>query len=164
MALANPVTRANYEPNSWAGAEGGPREDPAAGFTSYPGQEEGPKRRLRADSFADHYSQARQFYISQAKVERRHIAEAFTFELSKCDREDIRIRMVAGLRNVDTELAMTVAQGLGLRDLPAAAQPAREPRSDLPASPALSILAQGPGSFAGRRIGVLADRLRAPAS
>jgi catalase len=155
MALANPVTRANYEPNSWAGAEGGPREDPAAGFASYPEQEEGPKRRLRADSFADHYSQARQFYISQAPVERRHIAEAFTFELSKCDRKDIRIRMVAGLRNVDTELATAVAQGLGLRDLPAAAQPAREPRSDLPASPALSILARGPGSFAGRKIGVL---------
>ena len=155
MALANPVSRANYEPNSWAAPGGGPREDPAAGFTSYPGHEDGPKRRLRADSFADHYSQARQFYISQAPVERRHIAEAFTFELSKCDREDIRIRMVAGLRNVDTELATTVAQGLGLRDLPAAAPPAREPRSDLPASPALSILARGPGSFAGRKVGVL---------
>ena len=155
MAMANPPGRANYEPNSWAGAEGGPREDPAAGFTSYPAQEEGPKRRLRADSFADHYSQARQFYISQADIERRHIAEAFTFELSKCDREDIRLRMVAGLRNVDTELAETVAEGLGLRKMPDAAQPAREPRSDLPASPALSILARGPGSFAGRKIGVL---------
>ena len=155
MAMANPVTRVNYEPNSWAGAEGGPREDPAAGFATFAAQEAGPKRRLRAKSFADHYSQARQFYISQADIERRHIAEAFTFELSKCDREEIRLRMVAGLRNVDTELATTVAQGLGLRDMPEAAQPAREPRSDLPASPALSILEQGPGSFAGRRIGVL---------
>ena len=155
MAMANPPGRANYEPNSWAGAESGPREDPAAGFTSFPAQAEGHKRRLRADSFADHYSQARQFYISQAGIERRHIAEAFTFELSKCDRADIRLRMVAGLRNVDTELAETVAEGLGLRDLPDAAEPARAPRSDLPASPALSILAQGPGSFAGRKIGVL---------
>ncbi|MFZ0164207.1 MAG: catalase [Trebonia sp.] len=155
MAMANPPGRANYEPNSWEGAEGGPREDPAAGFTSFPAQEEGQKRRLRADSFADHYSQARQFYISQATVERRHIAEAFTFELSKCDREDIRLRMLAGLRNVDTELAETVAEGLGLREMPDAAEPAREPRSDLPASPTLSILARGPGSFAGRKIGVL---------
>jgi catalase len=155
MATANPVTRANYEPNSWPDAEGGPREDPAAGFTSYPEHAQGAKRRLRAGSFADHYSQARQFYISQAGIEQRHIAEAFTFELSKCDREDIRLRMVAGLRNVDTGLAETVADGLGLRDLPAAARPAREPRSDLPASPALSILQRGPGSLAGRKIGVL---------
>ncbi len=36
MAMSNPVTRANYEPNSWPGAEGGPREDPAAGYRSYP--------------------------------------------------------------------------------------------------------------------------------
>jgi catalase len=119
------ITRANYEPNSWPAAEGGPREDPASGFTSYPEEVAGPKRRLRPDSFADHYSQARQFYISQTPVERRHIAGAFTFELSKCDRKDIRIRMVAGLRNVDTELATAVAQGLGLRDLPAASSPTR---------------------------------------
>ena len=49
-----------------AGAEGGPREDPAAGFRTYPGgRRPGAKRRLRPESFADHYSQARQFYISQ---------------------------------------------------------------------------------------------------
>jgi catalase len=63
--------------------------------------------------------------------------------------------MVAGLRNVDTELATTVAEGLGLRTMPAATKPAREPRGDLPPSPALSILEQGPASFAGRKIGVL---------
>ena len=37
MAMPNPPGRANYEPNSWEGAEGGPREDPAAGFSSLPG-------------------------------------------------------------------------------------------------------------------------------
>jgi catalase len=155
MAMINPVTRANYEPNSWDGAEGGPREDPIRGFNSYPVDGAGPKRRLRPESFADHYSQARQFYISQTDIERRHIAEAFTFELSKCEREEIRIRMVAGLRNVDEDLAATVAEGLGLREMPAPVEPAREPRRDLPASPALSILERGPDSFAGRKIGVL---------
>jgi catalase len=154
MAMINPATRANYEPNSWPGAEGGPREDPHNGYRSYPAAEEGAKRRMRPASFADHYSQARQFYLSQAEVERRHIAEAFTFELSKCEREEIRIRMVAGLRNVDEELAATVAEGLGLRNLPAATEPASQPR-DLPASPALSILGNGPRDLAGRKIGVL---------
>ena len=60
MATVNPPGRANYEPNSWGADVGRPREDPA-GFVSTPTVETGPKRRLRADSFADHYSQARQF-------------------------------------------------------------------------------------------------------
>lgn len=64
--------------------------------------------------------------------------------------------MVAGLRNVDEDLAVMVAEGLGLRQMPAAAQAAREPRRDLPSSPALSIIGSGrPRSFAGRKIGVL---------
>ena len=155
MATVNPATRANYEPNSWDAAEGGPREDPAAGFRTYPPTQAGPKRRLRAESFADHYSQARQFFVSQSEIERRHIIDAFVFELSKCDREAIRTRMVAGLRNVDEELAQAVAGGLGLPDMPAPLPPAREPVRDLPPSPALSILANGPESFAGRKIGVL---------
>ncbi|HZZ53551.1 MAG TPA: catalase, partial [Trebonia sp.] len=155
MAMVNPVARANYEPNSWPGAEAGPREDPDRGYRSYPEEVAGAKRRLRADSFADHYSQARQFWISQTDIERRHIAEAFTFELSKCEREEIRIRMVAGLRNVHEELAATVAEGLGLLEMPEATEPARTPRADLPPSPVLSIVKRGPGSFAGRKIGVL---------
>jgi catalase len=155
MATANPVTRANYEPNSRAPDEGGPRENPAAGFTSFPSGESGPKRRLRPESFADHYSQARQFYISQTDVERQHIGDAFTFELSKCERPEIRARMVAGLRNVDEDLARYVAGGLGLPELPQKVRPAREPVAGLPPSSALSILENGPDSFTGRKIGVL---------
>src|SRR6185437_15427095 len=124
---------ANYEPNSWDGGQDGPRENPEVGFTSYPEQETGPKRRLRPESFADHYSQARQFYLSQTEIERRHIADAFTFELSKCERPDIRERMVAGLRNVDEDLAGGVADALGLPQLPEKAPAAREVRTDLPA-------------------------------
>jgi catalase len=155
MAAVNPVTRANYEPNSWA-AEGGPREDPAAGFTTYPdGQTAGPRRRLRAESFADHYSQARQFFISQTEVEQQHVIDAFVFELSKCERPDIRQRIVAGLRNVHEDLASAVAAGLGLDGLPERLPAASEPVTDLTASPPLSILANGPDSFAGRKIGVL---------
>jgi len=155
MATVNPVSRANYEPNSWSADEGGPREDPASGFRTYPADEAGPKRRLRPESFADHYSQARQFYISQTETERQHIGDAFVFELSKCGRPAIRARMIAGLRNVHDDLARYVADGLGLGALPDRAGPAREPVTDLPPSPALSILANGPASFGGRKIGVL---------
>jgi catalase len=151
MAMRNPRGRVNYEPNSW----GGPREDPARGFVSYAAQEGGAKRRLRAESFADHYSQARQFYLSQTEVERRHIAGGFTFELSKCESEAIRLRMLAGLRNVHEDLAQAVADGLGLTELPDPLPAARETRTDLSESAALSILRNGPESFAGRKLGVL---------
>jgi catalase len=156
MAMANPAGLANYEPNSWDPP--GPREDPVAGFRTYPdgqGDEAGPKRRLRAESFADHYSQARRFLISQTGTERQHLTDAFVFELSKCDTVAIRTRMVAGLRNVDEDMARSVADGLGLAELPDPLPPAREPVRDLAPSTALSILANGPESFAGRKLGVL---------
>ncbi len=155
MAMRNPSTRANYEPNSWSAQIGGPREDPAGGYHSYPAEEAGAKRRLRPESFADHYSQARQFYVSQTEVERQHIAAAFTFELSKCDEEKIRLRMVSHLRNVDEDLAATVAKGLGVQTLPDPAPAARAPITDLAPSPKLSIVANGPDSFAGRKLGIL---------
>ncbi|MET8147174.1 catalase [Actinoplanes sp. NPDC049668] len=155
MALANPPGRANYEPNSWPAETGGPREDPDRGFASYPGTPGGAKRRLRPESFADHYSQARQFYLSQTPTERGHIADAYVFELSKVNRVDIRSRMVAGLRNVDEDFAAEIARGLGLSGLPDRLAPAREPVRDLAPSPALSILANGPHDFAGRKLGVL---------
>jgi catalase len=155
MAIVNPTTRANYEPNSWEPAVGGPREDPSRGFASFAAHEGGAKRRIRPASFADHYSQARQFYRSQTEPEQRHIAAAFTFELSKCERPEIRERMVAGLRNVDDGLARTVAERLGLERLPRPLPVAAKPTEDLPASPALSILANPPESFAGRKLGIL---------
>ena len=122
MAVTNPKTRANYEPNSW-GAEAGPRETPETGF-HFPGGGDGPKVRVRSETFADHYSQARQFYISQTPIEQEHIAASFTFELSKVETPAIRSRMVADLLNVDKELAMKVSEELRLPELPKAAETA----------------------------------------
>jgi catalase len=155
MAFYNPTGRANYEPNSWGGPAGGPRETPDRGFHSFPAPEGGDKRRARGELFADHYSQARQFYISQTPVEQTHIKDAFTFELSKVETPSIRQRMVAHLMNVDMTLAHGVAKGLGIAELPKAAEPARPVISDLPPSPALSIIQNGPKSFKGRKLGVL---------
>ena len=155
MAITNPVGRVNYEPNSWSAEVGGPREDPAAGFPSFPEPLKGVKERVRSERFADHYSQARQFYVSQTPIEQRHIVNAFVFELSKCEQPGIRARMVASLRNVDEDLARQVADGLRLEPYPDASTPARRPITDLAPSPALSIVRNGPDRFAGRKIGVL---------
>ncbi|MCT8002073.1 catalase [Sphingomonas sanguinis] len=152
MAMRNPKGRANYEPNSW-GPEGGPRENPTAGYRSYPAEVRGTKQRIRAETFSDHYSQARQFFVSQLPIEQKHIGDALVFELSKVERVDIRARAVSHLRLIDEGLAATVADGLGL-ELPEPAKAAK-PTLDLSASPKLSILANGPKSFAGRKMGLL---------
>jgi catalase len=151
MAMNNPKGRVNYEPNSW----GGPRESPEKGYRHFAAGEAGPKLQIRSPSFNDHYSQARQFYVSQTPIEQKHIGDALVFELSKCERIDIRQKMVAHLRNIDEGLASVVAGGLGLSKLPEPAPAAAAPRIDLPPSEALSIIRNGPDSFAGRKLGIL---------
>ena len=153
MAMTNPKGRVNYEPNSWDEGEG-PREDPEKGFKSYPEDMDGTKQRVRSELFADHYSQARQFYISQTAIEQDHIAAAITFELSKVGKSDIRERMVGHLRNIDADLAQNVADGIGMEKLPEKIKPARKPVDDLPASDALSMLKNPPESFSGRKLGI----------
>jgi len=153
MAMRNPTGRVNYQPNSW---DEGPRESPQKGFPTFADNEEGQKLRIRPESFADHYSQARQFFISQTATEQRHIVMALTFELSKCENPIIRERMVAHLLNIDETLGAAVADKLAIKKLPTPADAAVPPRDDLPPSPALSILENGPDSFAGRKVGVLA--------
>ena len=152
MAMFNPSGRVNYAPNSWLVGRGA--AEAPAGFTSYAETVSGAKVRARPESFADHYNQARQFYVSQTTLERQHIAAAFVFELSKVETHAIRSRVVAHLLNVDDRLAMNVAEGLRLDSMPAPATRAVPPREDLPPAPSLSIMGK-PQTFAGRRLGVL---------
>jgi catalase len=152
MAMHNPKGRANYQPNSWGE---GPRESPDRGHRAYPEQISGEKLRVRPESFADHYSQARQFYISQTEIEQNHLAGALVFEISKVETVAIRARMVSHLLNIDEALARKVAGKLGLEEMPPPADAAVPTRQDLQPSPALSILRNGPQSFMGRKVGVL---------
>ncbi|WP_417450663.1 catalase [Kordiimonas sp.] len=153
MAMHNPKGRVNYEPNSW-GDDAGPRETDK-GFKSYREELNAPKVRERSESFADHYSQARQFYISQTETEQGHIADAIVFELSMVKRQDIRVRVVSHLLNIDEGLAKDVAGGLGIKKIPKAADAAKPTRTDLKPSPALGLLKNAPDSFKGRKLGVL---------
>lgn len=155
MQTQVPTGRANYEPNSLdqAGEPGGPRADPVGGFRTTPVALEGAKVRLRADSFADHYSQARLFFRSQSPVEQAHLASALVFELSKLTLAHVRARVLANLGNVDASLAARVADGLGV-DLPAASEPAVAPQ-DLADSPALRLIDKYPPSLHGRCVAIL---------
>lgn len=147
--------RANYEPNSLAeaGEDGGPREDPAGGFRTAPIPVETHKVRLRAESFADHYSHARLFFRSQSKIEQAHLASALVFELSKVTLEHVRQRVLSNLLNVDEELAQRVATGLAMTlPKPSAAAVAA---MDMEPSPALRIVGKYPETLRGRAVGVL---------
>ncbi|GLS46819.1 catalase [Methylobacterium brachythecii] len=157
MQMQLPKGRANYEPNSLhlAGEIGGPREDPENGFKTFPSEEQGQKLRIRPESFADHYSQARLFWRSMDPAEQAHIASAFVFELSKVSLEHVRLATMANLRNVDEALAKRVADGLAM-DLPDAS-PTSAPVIDMEPSPALRVV-RGPlekHTLEGRTVGIL---------
>jgi catalase len=124
-----------------------------AGYRFHAQSVEGPKVTQRSETFADHYSQARQFFISQSPIEQKHLGDALVFELSKVERPDIRERMVSHLRNIDATLAGRVATGLGAR-LPPAMKPLRKPLELSPSEP-LSIVLNGPRRFEGRKLGIL---------
>ena len=151
MQMSQPAGRVNYEPNTLAAD--GPRESPA-GFRSMAAEESGAKGRIRADSFADHYSQPRQFYISQTAHEQAHMASALVFELSKVEHPHIREALVGHLRNIDADLAKRVAAGLGMEKLPDAPPPAA-PVQQFDPSPALQIIGKMKDTLEGRAVGLL---------
>src|ERR1700761_5926587 len=81
MQFQVPKGRVNYEPSSLQ--DDSPREAREGFRSAAVAADDGAKGRIRAESFADHYSQARLFFGSQTKIEQAHIASAITFELSK---------------------------------------------------------------------------------
>jgi catalase len=153
MQMAQPAGRVNYEPNTLSAS--GPRET-AKGFRSMASDDPGTKGRIRAASFADHYSQARQFFISQSATEQAHMASALVFELSKVEHPHIRENVVGHLRHIDGDLAQRVATGLGMDKLPPA-PPTTVEAKDMPPSPALQIIGKMKDTLEGRAIGVLLD-------
>ena len=154
MQTAVPKGRANYEPNSLAqmGEDAGPRPSPA-GYRAFAKGVEGEKVRLRSESFADHYSQARLFFRSQSQTEQNHMVAALVFELSKVQFAHVRQRILGNLRNVDEDLAARVADGLNM-ELPEAS-PAAAPAIDMKPSPALRIVGKYETPLLGRKIAVL---------
>jgi catalase len=153
MQMAVPKGRVSYQPSMLD--PGGPREDPAKGVRSFAAPVEGLKERLRSETFADHYSQARLFFMSQTEPEQNHIVSALIFELSKVETVPIRERMLQHLANIDADLAKRVAAGLGFDGKIAPLKAARPTRTDLAPSPPLSILAKAEPIFAGRQVGCL---------
>jgi catalase len=153
MQMGKQAGRVNYSPSSLQ--PDSPRQDPHRGLTSFAEPMQGQKLRIRAESFADHFSQARQFFYSQTETEQNHIVSAFIFELSKVETKAIRERMVGQLANVCPDVAKRVATGLGLQGKIAPVETTVKVRTDLAGSPALSILGNAKKTLQGRRVGCL---------
>ena len=144
--------RVSYEPNSLDPS--GPREDPERGFRTFAPQEgageTGQKLRVRPESFADHYSQARQFYRSMTPPEQRHIENAFAFELSKVEAPIIR--------GPDARPSCTGRGDFGARGRDrdrhgrgAGGDRAQRALVDLDPSPALSLIGKAKPTLKGQR-------------
>lgn len=144
--------RVAYEPNSLCPL--GPRENPVAGFRTYPTCERGKLVRNRPSSFADHYSQARQFWKSMTKPEKEHIVNAFVTELSNIDSQHVRLRVLGLIYNVSKKLYRLVSGLMGMegqRDIIDPIVPAQK----LPPSPVLSQIRTFVPTLVGRTVGII---------
>lgn len=152
MQMQVPKTRVMYEPQSLDPTR--PRESAKRGFASFQERlDDGVKGRIRAESFADHYSQPRMFYRSQTATGQAHIASAYAFELGKVDTAHVRTRTLSHLRHIDEDLANRVATALGM-ELPEPAD-AAAPVQDLKTSKAVQTIGITPKSLKGRLVGIL---------
>ncbi|ORV44561.1 catalase [Mycobacterium conspicuum] len=146
---AIPQGRSSYLKNSLGG--GCPALADEGVFRHYTQRVDGATMRKRAQSFENHYSQARMFWKSMTAVEAEHIVAAFAFELGKVEVPDIRAAVVAQLARVDHTLATQVAAKLGLPE------PPTEPIDDnMASSPALSQISNAGDTIESRRVAVLA--------
>ena len=152
MQMAVPKGQVNYEPSSLGQAA--LRESLDAGYQTFPAPEAGDQLRVRPDSFADHYTQARMFFASQTGPEQNHIVSALVFELSKCLLPRVREAVLSRLINIDEMLASKVAAGLGFQAEITPA-PVTVAAMDMEPSPALSLLAKAKPTLQGRKVGVL---------
>ncbi|MYN45800.1 catalase [Pseudoduganella sp. FT93W] len=146
--------RVNYEPNSLGG--GCPHQAGHLGYASYPATVSGEKLRGKPLKFAEHYGQARMFYLSQTSAEQRHIINAFRFELSKVQTPAVRQRVLANLANVSIGLAAAIADGLGMVMPPPAPVSGLTDMPEYAPSPALSLMARpGTTGILARKVAII---------
>lgn len=115
MQMDVPKGQTAYFPNSISGGCPHLSKMSEGAFTSYEERIDAHKIRTRSESFSDHFSQPALFYRSLAEHEQQHVADAYIFELGKCNYQHIQERMVYMVHQIDEGLAQKVAKGLGLK-------------------------------------------------
>ncbi len=158
--------RANYFPNSTRGGCPMTASTDMGGFKHHMEKVEGHKVRERSDSFKDYFSQAKLFYDSMSEPEKKHILDAFHFELGKVENKEIRQRMVYMVANIDRQLAADIAMGIGVEEptdesrikvVAKDALPRAEAKRSVDRSPALSQENLRGKSIKGRKVAIMVD-------
>ncbi len=160
----------SYSPNSLDDNFPSAKAVEAGGFATLPERVDGVMRRVRSASFDDHFSQATLFWNSMSVPEKEHIVSAFSFELAKVNRVEIRERVLSAmLANIAPELAQAVAANIGLSApersstngktvAKSSGKNAAAPNGKLTSSPALSLLNPAigiTGNITGRKVAIL---------
>ena len=148
MQMRVPHGRTPYLPNAVGGGCPFLADASSGGYEHIPRPVMGPKTRERAET--DNFSQATMFYRSLTPLERQHVVNAFSFELSHVDAPIVVQRMLAMLANVDTELCELVATALGEQ------APVGTPNDDVEPSAALSMIRDEVYPVDGRVVQILA--------
>ncbi|MDT0295033.1 catalase [Mesonia ostreae] len=117
MQMDIPKDPTAYFPNSLNGGCPHMAKMAEGAFHSHEERVDAKKVRTRSESFSDHFSQPALFYRSLSDWEKEHVADAYTFELGKCNHVHIKERMLWLISKIDENLAEKVAEGLGL-DIP----------------------------------------------
>ncbi|HZK44453.1 MAG TPA: catalase [Syntrophomonadaceae bacterium] len=90
-----------------------PKED--GGYHFHMETVKGEKIKGRPDKFTDFFTQPKLFYNSLEPIEKKHLIQAFQFEVSKVKKESIRQNVVNMFANVDQKMADEIADYLGLK-------------------------------------------------
>ncbi|OXB39607.1 catalase [Cryptococcus neoformans] len=118
MSMFSKNNRTPYHPNR---NENLPLTSPKqGGFKSYPAKVSGIKERVQAPKFNDHSSQATLFWNSMSDVEKKHIIDAYKFELSHCADNLVIQNVINRINEIDHGLATAVHSGFPHLSLPEA--------------------------------------------
>lgn len=115
MQMDIPKGQTAYFPNTLSGGCPHLSKMAEGAFHSFEQRIDAKKIRTRSESFSDHFSQPALFYRSLAAWEQKHVADAYTFELGKCNQAPIQERMLWLISQIDGTLAKQVAEGLGMK-------------------------------------------------
>ncbi|URN96591.1 MAG: catalase [Candidatus Pristimantibacillus lignocellulolyticus] len=146
------VGQVSYNSNSLFNHTPRPATLAEGGFEHYQEKVEGRVIKDRADSFKDHFSQATMFWNSMSTIEKQHIKDAFTFELSKVKSKSVQQQVVNMFANVSSELVEYVAERIGITYVDKQKQAPE--KLNTKASPALSV-DQSPKSARTRKVAIV---------
>ncbi|MGN7388061.1 catalase [Sporosarcina sp. SAFN-015] len=107
------VGQVSYHKNSLADNTPTVSSEEEGGYVHYQEKVEGRKIQARSESFADHFSQAKLFWNSMSIPEKKHIVDAFSFEVGKVKSRSVRQQIVDMFANVDVGLATALAEAVG---------------------------------------------------